>query len=111
MIGQDKIIEGAPWIQSADGVAAWQLACPECGETEIGAPEDDSGVATHSGRDEDSPLGTRGTYTEFRFRCRAAHRFRLIVAQHKGAEFIGVVLPGAPAADSGIDVPGTLDPS
>jgi hypothetical protein len=111
MLGQDKIIEGAPWLESADGVAVWQLACPECGETEIAQADSDPGVRTHLGPEDDSPIGTRGPYTEFPLRCRAGHRFRLIAGQHKGAQFIGVVQAGAPAADSDIDVPGTLQPS
>ena len=113
MIGQEKIIEGAPWMQSADGVAVWQLACPECAETEIEQPEDTGapGVATHPAKDGGSPVGTDGGYTEFQFRCRACHQFRLIVAPHKGTQFIGVVQAGAPAANSDVDVPGTLEPS
>jgi hypothetical protein len=114
MIGQDKIIEGAPWMESADGVAVWQLACPECGETEIGqaAGDGDLGGTAHAGgADSDSPIGTDGGYTDFRLRCRAGHCFRLVVGAHKGAQFIGVVQAGAPAAASDIDVPGTVEPS
>jgi hypothetical protein len=114
MIGQDKIIEGAPWMESADGVAVWQLACPECGETEIGPAQEggEHGATVPAGRDgEGSPIGTDGSYTEFGLRCRAGHRFRLLVAAAKGAQYLGIVQAGAPAADSDIDVPGTLDPS
>jgi hypothetical protein len=113
MIGQDKIIEGAPWMQSADGVAVWQLSCPECGETEIEQAGDsgDPGGTAHGGGGDASPIGTDGGYTDFRLRCRAGHQFRLVVAGAKGAQYIGVVQAGAPAADSDIDVPGTTEPA
>jgi hypothetical protein len=115
VIGQDEIIDGAPWMQSADGVAVWQLACPECGETEIkqGAePGDGDGVRVHPDGDDgpDSPIGTQGGFTEFGLSCASGHRFALVVGSHKGAQFIGVVQAGAPAAESSIDTPGTQDP-
>jgi hypothetical protein len=115
VIGQDEIIDGAPWMQSADGVAVWQLACPECGETEIEQgtePGDGDGVTVHPDGDgaPDSPIGTQGGYAAFRLSCANGHRFTLIVGGHKGGQFIGVVQAGAPAADSNIDIPGTQDP-
>jgi hypothetical protein len=114
VIGQDEIIEGAPWMQSADGVAVWQLACPECGETEIeqGAePGDGDGVTVHpDGEPQDSPIGTQAGFTEFSLACSSGHRFTLVFGSYKGAQFLGVVQAGAPAADSSIEVPGTQDP-
>jgi hypothetical protein len=116
VIGQDEIIDGAPWMQSADGVAVWQLACPECGDTEIGQgaePGGGDGVTVHPGGEgaAGSPIGTQGGFTEFGLSCASGHRFALVVGGHKGAQFIGVVQAGAPAAQSNIDVPGTQDPS
>lgn len=88
----------------------WRLHCPECGAEEIERgdfdeatgqapydPDDDSGgdeasVTVHPDNDSyDSPFGTRGGYVEVRMWCAGGHAFRLIVANHKGAEFIGVL--------------------
>jgi hypothetical protein len=87
----------------------WRVQCPQCSAPEIerGAldetgslpydPDDDSGgdhtaVTVHPDRDaHDSPIGTRGGYVEIRLWCGAGHNFRLIVANHKGAEYIAAV--------------------
>jgi hypothetical protein len=38
-----------------------------------------------------SPIGTRGGYVDVRLWCAAGHAFSLVVANHKGAQFIAVV--------------------
>lgn len=92
------------------GELAWRVQCPECSAPEIergeldetGARADvpgnitDSGdhtaVTVHPDRDaHDSPIGTRGGYVEIRLWCAAGHNFRLLVANHKGAEYVAVV--------------------
>ncbi|GGS96373.1 hypothetical protein [Streptomyces violaceus] len=89
---------------------AWRVQCPECSAPEIergeldetGAlpydPDDDAdsgdhtAVTVHPDRDaHDSPIGTRGGYVEIRLWCGMGHNFRLIVANHKGAEYLAVV--------------------
>jgi hypothetical protein len=94
-------------MQSADGVGVWQLACPECGDTEIEqgtepGDGDGDGATVHPDGEEpqDSPAGTQGGFTEFGLSCTSGHRFALTVGSHKGAQFIGVVQAGAPAAEA-----------
>lgn len=89
---------------------AWRVQCPECSAPEIergeldgtGAlpydPDDDAeggdhtAVTVHPDRDaHDSPIGTRGGYVEIRLWCGMGHNFRLVVANHKGAEYLAVV--------------------
>jgi hypothetical protein len=40
----------------------------------------------------DSPIGTRGGYVSVALGCGAGHEFYLVIANHKGAEFIAVIL-------------------
>ncbi|MFF4952566.1 hypothetical protein [Streptomyces chattanoogensis] len=74
----------------------WQLMCPACGAGEVEnvdyAPDHEA-VTVHPDRDEyDSPIGTRGGYVRVDLECSAGgHGFALIVGNHKGAEFVGVV--------------------
>lgn len=89
---------------------AWRLHCPICtaGEIERGQlgedgylpydpDNDDAGgdheaVTVHSDLDAyGGPLGTRGGHVEIRLWCGAGHSFQLVIANHKGAEYIGVV--------------------
>jgi hypothetical protein len=76
----------------------WELHCPECGQVgveQMGPGGDHGAVTVHPDRDDyDSPIDTRGGYTRIKLFCPAGHGFDLIVANHKGAEFIGVVPAG-----------------
>ncbi|MGW2550111.1 hypothetical protein [Streptomyces sp. NPDC001635] len=83
----------------------WRLQCPECAAPEIERGRlDENGYADETSRgdaaavtvhpDKDgygSPLGTRGGYVEINLWCAAGHNFSLVVANHKGAEYVGVV--------------------
>lgn len=105
----------------------WQLKmfCPECGnEVEQWGPwgeawsdaagqhapvpdkpadtGDHTAVTVHPDRDDyDSPIGTRGGFTQIDLTCPAGHKFALIIANHKGSQFIAAVrrpLPPPPSA-------------
>lgn len=81
------------------GRLVWQLVCPVCGdgcvEQQGPGPGDHAAVTVHPDRDaHDSPIGTRGGYVRVELFCPAGHGFDLIIANHKGAEFIGIVLAG-----------------
>lgn len=74
------------------------MPCPECGQpgVEQTGPHDGDGdhraVTVHPDRDEyDSPIGTRGGYTQIDLWCPDGHQFALIIANHKGDEYIGAV--------------------
>lgn len=84
---------------------SWQLHCPHCGPVEYGVDRnwdcesadggeysgDHDAVITHPDRDEyDSPMGTRGGWTEIKYYCGRGHAFRLLIGNHKGAEFLCV---------------------
>jgi hypothetical protein len=85
---------------------AWRLHCPVCSAPEIergqldedGSRPDEAGgdhtaVTVHPDRDAySSPLGTRGGHVEIRLWCAAGHNFQLVIANHKGAEYVGVVV-------------------
>lgn len=77
------------------GKLQWQLCCPECGEQSVDREDnggDHEAVIVQPDRDDyDSPIGTRGGYLQVDLYCVAGHRFALVVANHKGAEFVGVV--------------------
>jgi hypothetical protein len=64
------------------------LACPKCSSVSL---EQGDEFISHPDLDSyDSPLGTRGGWSESRFTCsNCAHTFRLIIANHKGALTIG----------------------
>lgn len=40
----------------------------------------------------DSPMETRGGYVRIALDCAASHPFELVIANHKGAAYVGVVL-------------------
>jgi hypothetical protein len=53
--------------------------------------------------DYDSPIGTRGGYVRVDLECSGGHSYALIVASHKGAEFLGLVsVKGTPIDRRGI---------
>jgi hypothetical protein len=77
--------------------AAWQLSCPLCGADEVEqgprAGPDHTAVTVQPDRDGyDGPVGTRGGYVSIALDCAAGHAFELVIANHKGAEYVGVVL-------------------
>jgi hypothetical protein len=77
------------------GKERWQVLCPvcrnECVEQQ-GPTGEASAVTVHEDRDEyDSPIATRGGYTQIKLHCPDGHGFDLIVANHKGCQFIGLV--------------------
>lgn len=73
----------------------WKLMCPACGISEVeqaAAGGDHGAVTVQPDRDDyDSPLGTRGGYVRVDLTCAAGHGFALIVGNHKGEEFVGVI--------------------
>jgi hypothetical protein len=80
------------------GNLTWQLCCPNCGSDVVdrsvygGYGGDHDAVAIEPDKDDYvSPIGTRGGFVQIDLVCSASHRFNLIIANHKGAEFIGVV--------------------
>ena len=72
----------------------WQVQCPVCANSNVERdPDDDASVRLHPDKDEyASPISTRGGFVEVYLACTSGHRFQIIVANHKGAEFVGVVL-------------------
>jgi len=90
---EDRQLEGVYWLL--------HMPCPECRKrgVEQAWPEGDGygldhrAVTVHPDRDAyDSPVGTRGGYTQADLRCPAGHYLALIVANHKGGdEYIGAV--------------------
>lgn len=90
---------------------AWRVCCPECGteEVERGAFDEETGTVAYDPDDEAadgddaavtvhpdtdsyiSPLGTRGGFVEVDLWCAAGHVFQLVLANHKGAEYVGIV--------------------
>jgi hypothetical protein len=77
------------------GECKWQVCCPMCQNENVdrdGEGGDHTAVTTHEDNDEyGCPLGTRGGWTEVRYTCGNGHSFSLLVANHKGAEYIGLV--------------------
>jgi hypothetical protein len=90
---EDRDLDGLHWLL--------HMPCPECGEFTVEQTGPDDGgdygldhtaVTIHTDQDSyDSPIGTRGGYTQVDLWCPAGHRFALIVANHKGEEYIGCV--------------------
>lgn len=90
-----------PTVENRDQPGVhWMLhmSCPECDQpgVEQTGPDDGDGdhraVTVHPDRDEyDSPIGTRGGYTQIDLWCPDGHQFALIIANHKGDEYIGAV--------------------
>lgn len=73
----------------------WQVGCPTCGAEEVDREtgRDHESVMLHPDRDDyDSPIGTRGGYVQIDLTCAEGHEFALVIANHKGAEVVGVVL-------------------
>jgi hypothetical protein len=73
----------------------WQVLCPHCGDAAVDRADfvpDHKAVTVYPDRDEyDSPIGTRGGYVQIDLQCMVGHGFALVVANHKGAEFLAVV--------------------
>ncbi|MFH8581647.1 hypothetical protein [Streptomyces zaomyceticus] len=98
-------------MTASPGTLIWQLACPECGATEIERGDfdeeagtvpydpddetpggDEKSVTVHPDKDSySSPIGTRGGFVEIRMWCAGGHAFQLIIANHKGAEYLAAV--------------------
>jgi hypothetical protein len=77
--------------------AAWQLSCPVCGVADIEQGQrsggDHTAVKVQPDRDAcDSPIGTRGGYVSIALECTTGHELDLVIANHKGAEYVGLVL-------------------
>lgn len=75
----------------------WQVQCPVCATSNVEREpfmDDDASVTLHPDKDDyASPIGTRGGFVEVNLACESQHRFQIIVANHKGAEFVGVFVP------------------
>lgn len=91
------VAEGAGGKTRTAPCLTWHLLCPYCGD-EIeqwgnGDGGDETAVTIHSDRDAyDSPAGTRGGYVEIRLECTSGeHRFRMLSANHKGAQYISII--------------------
>ena len=82
-------------VSNLDGLCNWQLNCPHCGEVNVDRVDmapDHLAVTVHPDRDKyESPIGTRGGYVQIDLQCPHGHAFALIIANHKGFEFIGIV--------------------
>jgi len=81
----------------AGSVASWQLRCPVCGAAEVEqglhSGGDHTAVTIQPDRDGyDSPVGTRGGYVSITLDCAVGHQFDLVIANHKGAEYVAVLL-------------------
>lgn len=96
---EHQVLEpGAPFA-GAMGLS-WQVLCPKCTDRQpnidrIGSDgeygPDERAVIVHPDRDEySSPLGTRGGWVEIQLTC-GFHNFSLVVANHKGEEYIGIM--------------------
>jgi hypothetical protein len=76
----------------------WWLNCPVCEDycvEQMGPAGEQSAVTVHPDLDEyDSPVGTRGGWTQVRLFCPAGHGFDLITANHKGSQAIAIVPAG-----------------
>lgn len=80
-----------------------QLCCPVCGNDAIDRLDYDDvkSVIVHADRDDyDSPAGTRGGWVQVQLYCQGGHCFDLLVANHKGSEFMSLVeAPGRQATE------------
>ena len=93
-----------------------EIFCPECGNASdrasaygsgphslpgdasvLVAPNrwgdgDHQSVTVHQDRDDrDAPNGLRGGYVQIDLCCASGHEYALIVGNHKGSEFVGLV--------------------
>lgn len=87
---------GSPDALRLVGAYQWQVHCPVCGAGEsdraVVGGGDHEAVTVHPDRDDyDSPIGTRGGYVRVDLECSGGHSYALVVANHKGAEFLGLV--------------------
>lgn len=81
----------SPWV--------WSVMCPACGDGNVdrygpeGFGPDEQAVTVHPDKDEyGSPIGTRGGWVTVDLLCAACgHYFALVLANHKGAERVGIV--------------------
>jgi hypothetical protein len=78
--------------------ASWLLHCPVCHSADVEqglrSGGDHAAVTVQPDRDSyDSPIGTRGGYLSVTLSCADGHDFDLVIANHKGAEYLGVVSP------------------
>lgn len=90
---EDRDLPGVRWML--------HVPCPDCGDPGVEQTGPDEGdddhgdhraVTVHPDRDRyESPIGTRGGYTQIDLWCPAGHQFALIIANHKGIEYIGAV--------------------
>ncbi|MGA2828723.1 MAG: hypothetical protein ABSF03_21685 [Streptosporangiaceae bacterium] len=101
MKAHTQVLVALPGASPA-GTLQWQLSCPVCGEDAVDrvgwtqGSGDHEAVTMQPDRDDyGSPIGTRGGYLRVDLECVVGHGFALIVANHKGAEFVGVVPAGA----------------
>ena len=70
-------------------------------EQGLASDGDHSAVTVQPDRDRyDCPIGTRGGYVSIELRCLAGHRFDMVIANHKGAEYLGIVAPALPGTRS-----------
>ena len=94
MRSHQDVVQPSPQSERPNSLE-WQLHCPECGTNAVerqGFEGDHGAVTVHQDRDEySSPIGTRGGYVDIALECGYGHAFRLVVANHKGFEFIGTV--------------------
>lgn len=93
-VANSEILEPAGMPGAA---ASWQLLCPVCRAAEVEqglhSGGDHTAVTIQPDRDRyDSPIGTRGGYVSIALGCGTGHEFDLVIANHKGTEYIGVVL-------------------
>lgn len=95
---ENSILEPGASFGGATGLS-WQVNCPQCEPPQQGVDRygmegygpDHEAVTVHPDRDEyESPMGTRGGRVEIKLTCVYGHYFTLIIANHKGAEFIGI---------------------
>lgn len=80
-------------------IAVWEILCPTCGNCveqfdTSGFGGDHGAVTIHPDRDDyDSPIGTRGGYVQIDLECAGgAHVFSLVSANHKGSQYLGLVM-------------------
>jgi hypothetical protein len=94
-----QALRPSPAVATPPGTLRWQVFCPICAAEEIDRVPADGGdhaaVVVQPDRDEyGGPLGTRGGHLEIRLECGSGHGFALVIANHKGAEFVGLVPVG-----------------
>ena len=96
-----QIMSLEPWPHGPD--LMWHIHCPTCGDSTMdrAGPSggDHTAVTLHPDRDAyESPIETRGGYLRVELHCPAGHHHALIVANHKGSEYLALV-PSEPPPD------------